>query len=373
MQSCGRIRNPVVDAMAAEAEDSRLRRLLDALPGGVVVLNGDGCVSDINTTGRAWFGELTEQLWYSVVARLFEPTADASGDVVLKNGRQLAVTTCPMAGQAGQILLFQDVTTSRMQQQQLSRASRLQAMGETAAHLAHQIRTPLATALLYLSHLDSGTEHARLITEKIRGRLRHLESLIEDMLIFARGGSQVTEKLNVSELLQATVVNQQSLYKKQQIVLQLQPIDEALVIRGNRDALAGVIDNLLVNALQILTESGTPAAQVVVSARCDLQEVCIHVHDNGPGVADDECSRIFEPFYTTRSQGTGLGLAVVQLVMQAHHGLVKLVPVATGACFELRLPLLPESVASTTAAVVDVEDKVMAVENEVLVMGNEES
>jgi len=348
VQSSSCKQNLADESTAIETEDQRLRRLLDALPGGIVVLDGEGRVSDINTTGRAWFGELVTRPWYSVVAQLFESTADGSEDVVLKNGQQLAVTTCPMAGQAGQILLFQDVTKSRQQQQQYSRASRLQAMGETAAHLAHQIRTPLATALLYLSHLDQTTEHSRQIAEKIRERLRHLESLIEDMLIFARGGSQITEKLSVSELLQTTVLNQQSHFKKQRVDLHLHVADEDLLIRGNRDALAGVIDNLLVNALQILTESETANAAVIVNIRKDSQEVSVVVEDNGPGIGVAECSRIFEPFFTTRAKGTGLGLAVVQLVMQAHHGSVEVLPVTTGASFELRLPLIPELMENWT-------------------------
>jgi len=339
VQGCRSIEKPAV----AETEDHRLRRLLDALPGGVVVLDGQGCVSEINTTARTWFGELTAQPWFRLVTDLFQSPADGSGDVVLKNGQQLAVTTCPMAGQAGQILLFQDVTQSRQQQQQLSRASRLQAMGETAARLAHQIRTPLATALLYLSHLDSGKVQTRQVTEKIRERLRHLESLIEDMLIFARGGSQVTEKLCVAELLRTTVGNQQDRFKKHRVRLQLAAVDERLMIRGNGDAISGVIDNLLENALQVLIESPVVSAAVEVSAQRQHGEVWVLVQDNGPGIALAEQGQIFEPFYTTRAQGTGLGLAVVQLVMQAHHGQVDLLPVATGACFALHLPLLPES------------------------------
>jgi len=350
VQECSRIPNPAVKNSAFEAGNQRLRGLLDALPGGIVVLDGDGLVSDINTTGREWFGELTAQPWYAVVARLFEPTADGSGEVSMKNGQQLAVTTCPMAGEAGQILLFQDVTQSRLQQQYRSRASRLQAMGETAARLAHQIRTPLATAILYLSHLDTESEHGRQIAEKIRERLRHLESLIEDMLVFARGGSQVTEKLRVADLLDRAIDNQLSLYQQQGVRLMPVAVRQDLYIRANRDALVGAMNNLLENALQVLSEAKTEAGVVEVKAEPQQHEVCITVRDNGPGVDEAERACIFEPFYTTRSQGTGLGLAVVQLVVRAHQGSVQALPVKDGACFELRLPLCTATSVENTAA-----------------------
>ena len=217
-------------------------------------------------------------------------------------------------------------------------------MGEMAASLAHQIRTPLASAMLYVSHLTQPvveTEQRQRIAEKIYSGLRHLEKLVNDMLVFTRGGTVGIEPISVASLLQevrnlaeATVLNGGC---------QLSVADEApgSVLHGNREALIGALHNLITNAIQACGQGGTIHLQARTT---DTGMTELLVADNGPGISTGIQERIFEPFFTTRTQGVGLGLAVVQACARAHNGNLSLQSqLGQGSTFAITLPTATDS------------------------------
>src|SRR3989344_4456274 len=185
---------------------NRLARLLSALPGGVVVLDGAGWGRDANPAAIRLLGEpLVGQPWRTVIERAFRPQPEDGHDVSLRDGRLVSIETSSLGEEPGQILLLNDVTEARLMQDRLARHKRLTAMGEMAASLAHQIRTPLASAMLYVSHLTQPTmdvDQRHRTAAKIQGGLRHLEKLVNDMLVFARGGAVGNEEIPVAALLQ---------------------------------------------------------------------------------------------------------------------------------------------------------------------------
>jgi two-component system sensor histidine kinase FlrB len=237
----------------------------------------------------------------------------------------------------GQILVLLDVTETRRLQERLNRRERLSAMGEMSAQLAHQMRTPLSTALLYVSHLasdDLPPQKRHQFTAKLRDRLQHMERQIHDILLFARGGDAGESRLSVSDLLRgfAASVEQEMSAADVELLVDDQSQARAIMI-GRVDALQGVLNNLLENAV----EQG--ATQVRLSLRVG-SEIELDVADNGQGIPDDLQQRIFDPFFTTRSTGTGLGLAVVQNLVLNHGGEISCgQPDSGGALFHLRFPL----------------------------------
>jgi two-component system sensor histidine kinase FlrB len=119
--------------------------------------------------------------------------------------------------------------------------------------------------------------------------------------------------------------------------LLLPAIDDTLSLEGDRDALVGVLCNLVMNALELCTE---PAALEIWVGALNAQYLQISVRDNGPGIAEDIIERIFDPFFTTRAQGTGLGLAVVDMVVGSHGGQITAANrPCGGAEFLLTLPI----------------------------------
>ncbi len=219
------------------------------------------------------------------------------------------------------------------------RQERLATLGEMAARLAHDVRTPLAAALLYASRLGlDGISDAdrRDVAGKIVGRLRHLERLVADMLAFARGSGGRVGRCDVGALLEGTA---QSIASRlgPRAQLTIRTLAPGLAVVGNAEALVGALVNLAINALDAVGD-GDAHVEIEASARDD--RAVIRVSDNGPGIPAEFHCKIFEPFFTTRSSGTGLGLAVVKSVALAHGGSVRVEDVAVGACFVLELPAL---------------------------------
>ena len=220
----------------------------------------------------------------------------------------------------------------------LSRHQRLAALGEMAATLAHQIRTPLSAALLYTSNAANPAiplpRRDELLSRAI-GCLNNLEQLVGDMLGFARGAVASNLPVDLDDLATATKNAAVALLRPgQKLEVQEAPADA--IVCGNREALVGTLLNMITNGLQAAGSS----AVVTVSFSVSGNTAELRVSDNGPGVPPGLHKRIFEPFFTSRSDGTGLGLAVVKSVARAHGGDVHVENnPPQGASFVLRLPL----------------------------------
>ncbi len=324
---------------------ARLEHLLNGLPAGVVVLDGNGLVQECNPAARELLGEpLSGAPWREVVERAFAPRWDDGHDMSLVSGRRVNIATEAMPGEAGQILVLSDVTETRRLQQQLEHHRRLSAKGEVAAALAHQIRTPLSAAMLYASSLVGeglAAERRRGFADKLLGRLRHLEGLVDDMLLFARGGGMLdAQASSLADLLEALVKEVEACTEVRSGDFHLRIDNRApeTEIRCNRTALLSAMQNLVANAIQACEGRGELQIRAGMAGS---ERVQIEFADDGPGVPEAIRESLFEPFVTTRSNGTGLGLAVVQAVLNGHGGDIRLDSTAgEGSRFLVRLPVV---------------------------------
>jgi two-component system sensor histidine kinase FlrB len=319
----------------------RLERLLQSLPGAVVVLDGDGAVQECNPGAKQLLGEpLQRAMWRTVVERAFAPRRDDGHEISLKSGRRVNISTCSLDDEPGQILLIKDITETRQLQEQLAQLRRLSEMGRMVAALAHQIRTPLASALLYLSGLRSAriepTERQRIL-DKALDRLRHLEGLVKDMLAFARQGKFEVQEVTIGELVTAFVHGLEPQLMANNVSVELHNEVPGLRIRGNAEALQSAFQNLIDNAIQW---GGRNLRLRIVLRQPAVGTVCIEFIDDGPGIAPELQRRVLKPFFTTRSGGTGLGLAVVRGIIAGHQGEVTLEsnPPVPGTTVRITLP-----------------------------------
>ncbi|MBI5900932.1 MAG: PAS domain-containing protein [Rhodocyclales bacterium] len=300
----------------------RLSTLLDALPAGVVVLDDAGRVVQINPAAVEFLGEVRlGDSWMSIYGDKLLP-GETPGEF-LADQRHLAIDVTPLGTSGGRIVLLHDVTEAQQLKDQAERTQRLAAMGEMAAQLAHQLRTPLAAALLYAGNLENAELPAasrNSIAQKTVARLKHIERLIQDMLLFARGEALGQDRFVVKDLLAELAQNFEPLLAKTgvRLVLHDDTADARLV--GNRKSLISALTSLLENALQAVDGGGQ--GRIELSARCDEAYVSIAVSDNGPGMDKATVSRLFQPFFTTRSDGTGLGLAIAHGIVRAHGGTI---------------------------------------------------
>jgi two-component system sensor histidine kinase FlrB len=327
-----------------EALLSRLALLLEALPGGVVVLDASGCIAQANPAAARMLGTgLEREPWTAVEARRLAPASEArEWQLRADDGSLLPcwvnVSASALDASGGRILLLSDVTQARLLREQLERHRRLSAMGEMAAGLAHQLRTPLATALLYAGNLGRAQlpEPERLrFAERVQGRLRDLERMIQDMLTFVRGAPAARDAIDLGALLREVAQVAEPQLQAGGVRLHVRADLGDVRVHGHREALAGAILNLVENALQACSEGG----EVRVEAEASPSAVTVKVGDDGAGMAEAVQARLFEPFFTTRSEGTGLGLAIVRTVVQSHGGEISVQSAAgQGSVFAVTLP-----------------------------------
>ena len=325
-----------------ESLSERLSLLLNALPAGVVVLDSAARVSEANPAARQWLGEDVVGSDWLALARSRLVACDAPDEWRL-DARRVSIAESPLDSAGGRLLLMHDITAAHQLKADVERNRRLAAMGEMAASLAHQLRTPLATALLYSANLAQPelAQSARVrFAAKASEQLKRLERLIQDVLLFARGESIGRDVIPVGALIAEVAQTIEPLCAQKGVSLRVMSDVADAIITGSRKALTGALINLLENALQACEgrERGTAAVDLR-AARCGERQLCIGVRDNGGGIAPDAVAKIFEPFFTTRAQGTGLGLAIALGVARAHGGNIEVSSQpGTGSEFVLTLP-----------------------------------
>lgn len=318
---------------------SRLQQVMAVLPGGVVIIDEHGLVTEANPAAIALLGShLQGRLWRDVICEAFAPRWDDGHEVSLKDGRRLSIATRSLGDEPGQLMLLTDLTETRQLQDQLARHERLSALGRMVASVAHQIRTPLTSAMLYASHLQTPVLEEGLrqrFASRLHERLHELNHQVRDMLLFAKGELPLTDRLSALALFEA--FSGAALSRTHGLALRWQcDVQEGAVV-CNRDTLIGALLNVLENALQ----AGEPIARIKVHfyRRHDQLRLCIS--DAGPGMAASTLARLGEPFFTTKGNGTGLGVPVVVSVIRAHGGSVQWRSrLGRGTCVLVTLPLL---------------------------------
>ena len=326
-------------------QNQQTQQVIDVMPTGMIILDGNGVVVKLNNMAQQLLDEpILGQAWFDVIKRSFKPRADDWHEVSLNDGRRVKLEITALGDQPGQLIMITDLTETRLLQDKLGQLQRLSSLGRMVSKLAHQIRTPLSAAMLYGANLSNKklTDTAREnFQNKLVSRLQDLEQQVNDMLLFAKSGQQaVVEPVNVNHLIEqaSQAIEPQTL--KAGATVNLYPCKQDCEVLGNVSALSGAIQNLIHNSIEVIKSN----AVIDISAYCQDEYVYISVRDNGQGISAELADKIFEPFYTSRSQGTGLGLAVVKSVANAHQGEVRLLSQpGEGAHFCLKIPKLISS------------------------------
>jgi len=330
----------------ASSQQQLADKLIDVMPTGLVMLDGNGIVVKINKVASSLLDEpILGQPWFEVIARSFTPKADDWHEISLKDGRRVKLEISSLGAQPGQLIMITDLTETRILQDKIGQMQRLSSLGRMVSTLAHQIRTPLSAAILYGANLTNAklTNDARVsFQEKLNARLYDLEQQVNDMLLFSKSGKeQVVTPLSINNVIQESVQSMDALLIKEKAQVNVQLSSEDYYILGNKNALTGAIQNLLHNALQAPNTS----ENIIINIQSYSQnnDVYLSVKDNGQGIDVGTKDKIFQPFYTSSSKGTGLGLAVVKSVIKAHQGEVNLIStVGEGAHFVIKLPRFQE-------------------------------
>jgi signal transduction histidine kinase len=232
--------------------------------------------------------------------------------------------------------LSEDLEQSR---KQVIHAAKLAVVGEMAAIMAHEVRTPLSilqTSAQILQADTALTEDGRDMSRIIVEESARLNRLISALLDCARPRLPRMQALAVQPVVLRVIELLSKQAENKSIVIETPNLEPLTVIEADEELLVQVFLNLLLNAIQMLSVAGRIRIHVIDS---DATRVQIKIEDNGPGIAAEFRSRLFDPFFTTREAGIGLGLTVTQQIIAAHGGSIEVGHSDLGgACFIIFLP-----------------------------------
>lgn len=317
----------------------RFATVLDALPGGVLIIDDAGVVTESNPQAVEMLGEPVDgQSWEFIKAR----GGFVAQDVFCFGGRRLNVSFRELS-ESETVVLFTDITSQHILQRELGRKSRLSALGEMAARLAHQIRTPLSSTMLYVDQLriDIDPEKRQRICEALSAQLSQTERLISSMLGFVRGSSRDFKPTSIESILELAVCGCDARIEGDNTTLTIDLKDPGLEVLGDATELASVIGNVIDNAI---AACGIAGQIKLWAGQVSDKTLLIQVTDNGSGIPVEALEQVFDPFFTTRANGTGLGLAVLASVVQQHGGTVHAANHAGGGAeFSILLPIFKQT------------------------------
>ena len=326
--------------------------ILTNINSGLMVINSAGRIRSFNSAASKITGYSLEEVYNRPVEAIlpeFGPFgSDDSSDVVrgetdykkhenevLSLGFSASRVADKDGAPLGLLIAFQDLTEYKALEEQLNRADRLAAVGRLASGLAHEIRNPLASI--------SGSVQLLLEDEKVSNEDRHLMNivvkeadrlslLLSDFLNFARPSVLQLEKIDMSALVDELIVLVNASGQFQGVTIEKKCQGPAQMI-VDPQKMNQVLWDLMINA----GDAAKPDGRIRIEINGAQGEIVIE--DSGAGITDEDQEKLFEPFYTTKDKGTGLGLANVYANIEAHQGRIYVEPGDLGgARFIIELP-----------------------------------
>lgn len=339
---------------------SRLESVIDSMTDGLLVVRPDHRVERCNSSAEVLLGrgrEDIEQTGFADVVELGDATAalhqvleggrpilDRSWSLRHATGesRSLLVSIAPVTAPDGSVLgalcNLRDVTELRRLEKRLHSRERLAALGEMAASVAHEIRNPLGTiegfARLLKRDLADQPEHLRL-AERIVAGTQNLNYVISNLLTYARPMRLHVTDVSMQRLLSVCLDTLSDRAARAEVELVMNLSEPDVRVRGDERQLAQVLLNLGINAIEACApETG----RVVITVKAGQRSVLVLVEDNGCGMDKEQVEKVFDPFFTSKEGGTGLGLSLTKKIVDAHGGDIMIASEAgTGSTFTVTL------------------------------------
>ncbi|HXG68151.1 MAG TPA: ATP-binding protein [Blastocatellia bacterium] len=221
----------------------------------------------------------------------------------------------------------------------LAQNERINTLGRMAAQVAHEVKNPLAGLRLYALHLKSKVDgkvdvKEMSLLDKIIGGIHHLSDTVDKVLNFARPLTLTLTRVNLNEIVTEAVHLLEAQMAASKIELQRDLTEPPPVAMLDKAAICAALINLMVNAIQAMADGGS----LRIATRGNQNNVYLTIADTGTGMTPEQVEHIFEPFYTTKSQGLGLGMSYVWKVIQQHRGAISIESLA-GKGTEIRISL----------------------------------
>ncbi|HTZ40777.1 MAG TPA: ATP-binding protein, partial [Syntrophales bacterium] len=317
--------------------------VLDASPDLILLLDADGTVRYMSRDIDAERGltaerlkgkhfsqfvsperrELLEQRWDEIRRGNLKPfeieATDRDG-----NRRNLLLTARPIKGTDRLLVLQRDITDFKELENRYFESQKLAAVGQLSAGIAHEVRNPLSSIKMSLQILEKRMNPAGNDLKRFqiaRKEVEHLEKLVSDILVFARPTEPEMHLADLGMCLESALAMAEREVEKKRIQVQMQFDDRIPPLSFDSSMMQQAFLNLFLNAIDAMEDNG------VLTIRAGLAEgtgqVRIEIVDNGAGIDEASLPHVFNPFFTTKKYGTGLGLSQVKKIVDQHRGSVE--------------------------------------------------
>ena len=345
-----------------------LEAVVKNMSAGLIVVDRHGALRAINPPALGILGlspgdapegaPLTGVVGEEVARAFLVPSERVNGQTIpqersitRRDGKKIGLgfTSTPLLTDAGEkngsIVTFRDLSELKRAQEEEKRRDRLAALGEMSARIAHEVRNPLVSIDSVLRLLDEdlkGNVGARRDLETISREVRRLHGIVSEILTFSRPKPSAIVFGDVGAIARAVVLQLQGQFSTRQVTLESKVPDALPHLPHDPDKVRQVMFNLMLNAFDATPTGGKVTVSAAAVQDGGEPAVSIVVEDTGPGISPDVESKLFTPFFSTKTRGTGLGLAVSRGIVEEHRGRIVIrnrAGAGGGAHAEIVLPI----------------------------------
>ena len=370
-----------------ELEDVKgyTENILASLTNGIVTVDLDGRIVTLNLSAELvtgfFAGEVAGRYCTEVFAQtpeigemLMETLATRApvAGVVLSMKRRggtpmpVEVSTAPLKGAEGKdlgvVAVFRDITFERELEGRLRRSDRLAALGSLAAGLAHEVKNPLTSVLTFSRHVARRFDDPNFrdrFQRVVPRELERINAIIERLLELARPAPATFTRIRLPSLVDQAVELFANEMETRGIRVARDYARDLPAVPAHEESLYRALLNVIANAVDAMEQGGTLTLRIAWAGRSEgmrdrrlggARHVVVEVGDTGPGIRPEDGERLFNPFFTTKERGTGLGLAVTHKIVEDHSGVIDFqTTLGAGTTFRIMLPLTPLVIDATDA------------------------
>jgi len=299
--------------------------------------------------GRAWV-TLVPPSWVDPIARLFTAEGSAA-PVEVRSGDRVLLVTAIQTEPGAAVLLLEDQSEKRRLQEQLLQSEKMSAIGQLIAGVAHDLNNPLASVVGFSDLLGEAADVPPRLAEPlavIRQEAERASAIVRNLLSFARRQEGERQLQSIRPILESThqLLKNQLMAARIELTLSFEPGLPQVDVHANQ--IKQVFVNIINNAAQAISSTRTKenlgGGRIEIVTKCEPDGLSVNITDNGPGIPEAVAQRVFEPFFSTKSEGegTGLGLSICLGIVKEHGGSINVDPGGAGsgrgATFTVELP-----------------------------------
>ena len=367
-----------------EQREAKIRRLVDANIIGIVIWNVEGQILDANNeflrivgydqhdllSGRVSWADMTPPEWRDRNALALSELKNKRAaqpfekEYIRKDDSRIPVLVgiASLEGTEGQGIAFVLDLTERKRaeteareserrfrnmQMELAHANRLATLGQLAASITHEVKQPITAALLntqtaqrFLSRQQPDVERAKKAIDRAVLNGMRVSEVVDRTHALVRKEPVRKDRLEINEAISGVIGLTRGEALKNDVQVRTQLAESLPVIQGNRVQIQQVMLNLIVNAVEAMSQMSDDRRELLISTQAEADCVLVAVRDSGPGLSEGDIERAFEAFYTTKSSGLGMGLSICRSIVEDHGGrLWATANVPKGAAFQFTVPI----------------------------------